>query len=117
GTDWLRKAKAIINYQECKLTLKDDKGTVEIPCKNTSTMTLDSDDDGSSESEGEYEESGEDTDMEEDDDRTNFVGLSYELPQQETSTTCRITPEGIHVDLEYTTWETYDYLTYRFDEV
>jgi hypothetical protein len=117
GTDWLKRANAIIDYQDCKLTLRDEKGTISVPCRNTSEMSLDSDDGSDSESEGEYDESSEDSDAEIDDEETNFVGLSYSLPQQGTNVKYKITSEGIRTNSECTSWETYDYLTYCFDVV
>jgi hypothetical protein len=117
GTDWLKRANAIIDYQDCKLTLRDEKGTISVRCRNTSEMSLDSDNDSDSGSEGEYDESSDDSDAEIDDEETNFVGLSYSLPQQGTSVKYKITSEGIRTNSECTTWETYDYLTYCFDVV
>ena len=80
-------------------------------------MSLDSDDDSDSGSEGEYDESSDDSDAEIDDEETNFVGLSYSLPQQGTNVKYKITSEGIRTNSECITWETYDYLTYCFDIV
>jgi hypothetical protein len=117
GTDWLKRANAIIDYQECKLTLRNEKGMISVPCRNTSEVSLDSDDSGNSESEEEYDESSEDSDAEDDENEANFVGLSYDLPQQETRVKYKITSEGIRKNSECTTWETYDYLTYCFDVV
>ncbi|CAG8777613.1 18196_t:CDS:2, partial [Dentiscutata erythropus] len=103
GTNWLRKANTIINYQECKLTLKNDENTVEIPCRNTNTIILENDDDT---------DSGK-MDTEEDEEKANFVGLTYNLPRQEVN----VTLEGIRTNLEYITWEIYDYLTYCLDVI
>ena len=117
GTDWLRKAGAIIDYQHCKLTLKDERGAISIPCRNTNEVSPGSDDESDSESDEENNESSEDSGEETDDNEANFVGLSYNLPQQGTSVKYKITSEGIRTSSEYTTWETYDYLTYCFDIV
>src|SRR4051812_38836375 len=103
GTDWLKRANAIIDYQECKLTLKDEKGMISVPCRNTNEVSLDSDDSGNSESEEEYDESSEDSDAENDENETNFVGLSYDLPQQKTRVKYKISSEGIRTNSEYTT--------------
>jgi len=111
GTDWLRKAKAIIDYQECKLTLKDDEGTVEVPCRNTNLIAPNGNDDEDSEDESE------DTDSNEESDATNFAGLTYELSQREASTIYKITSEEIRTSSKHIDWETHDYLTYCFDGV
>ena len=115
GTDWLRKAHAIIDYQECKLILKDNKRTAQISCRNTRATVLDNDK-NDDESEEEYIESSDDSDTE-DDEEVNFVGLTYELPYQETYMKYKITSEGLRKDSKLTTWEMYDELSYCFDPV
>src|SRR6185369_10856300 len=115
GTDWLRKAHAIIDYQECKLILKDGKQTAQISCKNTKAVVLDNDD-KDDDSEEEYIESSDDSDTE-DDEEVNFVGLTYELPYQETYMKYKITSEGLYKDSKLTTWEIYDELSYCFDPI
>jgi hypothetical protein len=99
GTDWLRKANAIINYQECKLILKDDKRTAQIPCRNTKVVALESDSDDN-DSDDEYNESSEDSDAE-DDAKVNFVGLTYTMPQQKTNVKYKVTREGTYNNSEF----------------
>src|SRR5688572_25499393 len=81
-TDWLREAKAIIDYQECKLILKNNKRTVQIPCRNTRSAELNNENDDK-ESEDKYIESS-DSSNTDDDDEANFIRLLYELSQQGT---------------------------------
>ena len=114
GTDWLRKAHAIIDYQECKLILKDDKHLAEISCRNTRAAIID-DDKNDNNSEEEYVESSEDSDT--DEEEINFAGLTYELPQQEIYIKYKITSEGMRKDSKLLTWETYDQLAYCLDPV
>ncbi|CAG8789613.1 1638_t:CDS:1 [Dentiscutata erythropus] len=111
GTDWLRKAKAIIDYQECKLILKDDEGIVEVPCRNTNPISTNGNEDEDSEDESE------DTDSDEESDMTDFAELTYELSQREADTIYKITSEGIRTSSKLIDWETHDYLTYCFDGV
>ena len=115
GTDWLRKAHAIIDYQECKLILKDNEHTAQISCRNTKAAIL-SDDNNDDDSEEEYVESSDDSDTE-DDEEVNFVGLTYELSHQETYMKYKVTSEGLYKDSKLTTWETYDQLSYCLDPV
>src|SRR6185295_2694599 len=45
GTDWLRKARAVIDYYECKVTVKDEKCEFIITCCNTTLPALPKEDD------------------------------------------------------------------------
>ncbi|RHZ48323.1 hypothetical protein Glove_553g11 [Diversispora epigaea] len=114
GTDWLRKACAIIDYQEYKLILKDEKATVL------------NDDKEENDSEEEYEESSDDSDI--DEEEVNFAGLTYELltGQMEKNRTClyqesykkyKFTSEGMCKNSKLATWELYDQLFYCFDPI
>jgi len=114
GTDWLRKAHAIIDYQECKLILKDEKRTAQISCRNTRATVLDNDKDDD-DSEEEYEESSDDSDT--DEEEVNFAGLTYELPHQESYMKYKLTSEGMRKNSKLVTWELYDQLSYCFDPV
>ena len=114
GTDWLRKAHAIIDYQECKLILKDERRTAQISCRNTRATVLDNDKDDD-DSEEEYEESSDDSDT--DEEEVNFAGLTYELPHQESYMKYKLTSEGMRKNSKLVTWELYDQLSYCFDPV
>src|SRR6185295_5056201 len=45
GTDWLRKAQAVIDYHDCKVTVKDGKRESIITCCNTTLPALPKEDD------------------------------------------------------------------------
>ncbi|RHZ85398.1 hypothetical protein Glove_66g22 [Diversispora epigaea] len=72
--------RPVIDYQYCKLTLRDKKGdkkgVISIPCWNTNEVSLDSNDENDSESDKKNNESSKDSDEETDDNKANFAGLS-----------------------------------------
>jgi hypothetical protein len=95
GTDWLRKANAVINYKESQVTISDNVRKTQVNCRN-STAPLPQENDSEEESdEDEYEYEEE----EEEEKETNLVLVmnERESPDQHFY---KFSPWGIEIDHE-----------------
>jgi hypothetical protein len=102
GTDWLRKARAVIDYHDCKVTVKDGKRESVIVCRNTTLPVLPKEEDSDD------EDSDEDSDEEEDEEEVTLglVVTEEESPDQHAY---EFDAWGIKIDQEDFTWQEYDY--------
>lgn len=104
GTDWLRKARAVIDYHQCKVTVGDGKRESVITCRNT-TLPIqpkeedDSDDDSENDSDDESED-------EIDEANLGLVVTEEESPDQHAY---QFDAWGVRIDQEEFSWQEYDY--------
>jgi hypothetical protein len=110
GTDWLRKANAVINYKESQVTISDNVRKTQVNCRN-STAPLPQENDSEEESdEDEYEYEEE----EEEEKETNLVLVmnERESPDQHFY---KFSPWGIEIDHETFTWQEYEFMNRQFN--
>lgn len=108
GTDWLRKANAVINYKDSKVSISDGSRQAQVSCRNSTKPLLSTIDEIEEESDDEDDEDYE-SDEEEEDDNTAvaLVASEDETPDQHFY---KFTPWGIEIDHETFSWEEYDYM-------
>ena len=97
GTDWLRKANAVINYKDSQVTISDGSRQAQVTCRNSTQPLLPANDE---EEESDDEESDEyESDEEEEDDNVAMalVAGEDETPDQHFY---KFTPWGIEIDHE-----------------
>src|SRR6185295_10110420 len=97
GTDWLRKANAVINYKDSQVTISDGSRQAQVTCRNSTQLLLPIND----------EEEEEDDNI-----AMALVAGEDETPDQYFY---KFTPWGIEIDHETFSWEEYDYMNRQFN--
>ena len=113
GTDWLRKANAVINYKDSQVSISDGSRQAQVTCRNSTKPLLPVIDEDEEESDDEEDEEYE-SDEEEEDDNAAFalVASEDETPDQHFY---KFTPWGIEINHETFSWEEYDYMNRQFN--
>jgi hypothetical protein len=112
GTDWLRKANAVINYKDSKVTVSDNQYTSEITCRNTTRPQMTTLEEVEDDEEWEYDEDLEEEEYEEEEETLGLIVTEDESPDQHFY--C-FNPEGIEIDHESFTWQEYNHMNQRFN--
>src|SRR6185369_11730116 len=108
GTDWLRKARAVIDYHECKVTVKDGKREFIITCRNTTLPALPKEDDSD-------DDNDTDDSDEEDEDEAN-LGLVVTEEESPDAHSYQLDTWGVRIDnQENFTWQEYNYFERQFN--
>jgi hypothetical protein len=109
GTDWLRKAKAVIDYHQCKVTVADEKRESVISCRNTTLPIQPEENDSDDDDDDEDDEDEEDYDEEA---NLGLVVTEEESPDQHFY---QFDAWGIKIDHENFSWQDYDYFERQFN--
>jgi hypothetical protein len=117
GTDWLRKANAVIDYKNSQVVISDGNRKAHVSCR-TSTEPIQQIQIIEEEEEESEEESDEEEDYEEDETyetgNTNLV-LMAEEDESPDRHFYKFSPWGIQIDHETFTWQEYDYYDRQFN--
>ena len=110
GTDWLRKAKAVIDYHQCKVTVGDGNRESTIQCRNTTLPIQPQNEDSDNDEDDDDEESDDEEDYEE--ANLGLVVTEEESPDQHAY---QFDAWGIKIDQEKFSWQEYDYFERQFN--
>jgi hypothetical protein len=110
GTDWLRKANAVINYKDSQVTISDNHRRAQVSCRNSTAppQPVINNEEDSDDDDYEYEE-------DEDEDEDGNLVLMVNEEESPDQHFYKFTPWGIEIDHETFTWQEYDYMNRQFN--